>query len=75
MPLFLDQGGTTFTLSFEQVIRLNQLFEKIANELSPTYQNKHELLAILLMQLAHFIIKNLTPSVVKMKPYYWQQNV
>ena len=55
----MDHVGKPFALNAEQVVRLNDLFQKIVDELSSTYRYKPELLAILLMQLAHFLIRNL----------------
>ena len=54
--------GAPFALSAEQVVRLNDLFQKIIDELSSTYVYKPELLAILLMELAHFLIRNFAAS-------------
>lgn len=58
MPYFLDQGGHPFALSVEQVHRLKELFSKITDALTSSYLYKYDLLAILLLQLVHFFMKD-----------------
>ena len=60
LPLFLQQGCGPFSLNLQQIWELNLLCNKIYNELLSDYRFKKELLATLITQLLHFVIKNFT---------------
>lgn len=60
LPLFFQQGCGPFTLNLKQVFELNILFEKILTELPSDYRFRKELLANLITQLVHFVLKNFT---------------
>ncbi len=58
----MKHGCGPFRLNAEQTIQLKDLFDKIIAELSSSYKSKNDLLAILLAQLVHFMIKNFALS-------------
>lgn len=60
LPLFLQQGCGPFTPDLQQVFALNILFEKILTESHSDYRFRKELLANLITQLMHFVLKNFT---------------
>ena len=60
LPLFFQQGCGPFSLNGQQIKELDLLCNKIYNELPSDYRFKKELLATLIMQLLHFVIKNFT---------------
>ena len=64
IDLFSNRNAGPFTLDFDQTRQLNSLLNKISDEIASTYRYKNELIAIFLMQLVHFIIKNFTGGAV-----------
>ena len=60
LPLFFQQVCGPFILNLKQVLELNIVFEKILAELPSDYRFKKELLANLITQLMHFVLKNFT---------------
>jgi hypothetical protein len=58
LPLFIQQGWGPHELTSQQVPELKLLFNKICSELPSDYLYKKELLATLVTQLMHFVIKN-----------------
>ena len=63
LPLFFQQGCGPFLLNLQQLRELDLLCNKIHNELRSDYRFKKELLATLIIQLLHFVIKNFTSKV------------
>jgi hypothetical protein len=51
-------GSKSFLLNEDQNRYLTNLFDRIIDEFSSNYRHKNELLAILMMQVVHFMVKN-----------------
>jgi len=63
LPIFFQQGCGPFSLNLQQIGELDALCNKIYSELRSDYLFKKELLATLITQLLHFVIKNFTSKV------------
>jgi hypothetical protein len=55
-------GSKSFSLNDEQTKHLTGLFDRIMDEFSSSYRFKNELIAVLMMQLVHFMVKNFGPA-------------
>ncbi|WDF77220.1 hypothetical protein PQ469_25370 [Mucilaginibacter sp. KACC 22773] len=62
LPVFTEHCYGTFMLDKKQENELNLIFEKIWAELNCVYAFKSEYLAVLIMQIIHFTIKNFIAS-------------